>query len=167
MLSVFITNCDENAVGISTDQRIVFEVKYENNAWGKQLKGFIILGDGTVKIYENPAQWNKVDTKNGISMQQMKENILNAAFSEIKISKQDISRYTPKIDSLTNLIFSKPIIGGADRGVTSYYAYRFDAFKLIYEPILLGETGNQEMHNKDKLAIEISAWLNEIIDKVH
>jgi len=167
LLITSLTSCNEDNIQLSTDQDIFFEVSHINYAWGKQFKGFIVEKDGKIRTYTNPVKWNAANETAGLSLTQVQENISNTVVSPASISMDELKTYTSKINLITGSEFSKPQSGGADRGITSFYAYRFDLEKQIYIPVLLSQTGDMETYNKDKSAIEISAWLSGLLAKVY
>ncbi|TDE11981.1 hypothetical protein [Dyadobacter psychrotolerans] len=160
------TACDDNMVKPVSDQEVYFEVSYTNFAWGEQFRGFLIDKDGKIKTYDKPAQWNKVTEKSGLSVAQLKENLSNSVNTDKSVSMAELKENISKISSIGNS-FSKPVAKGADQGQTLFYAYRYDAEKLIYTPILLSQTGDVESHNTDAAAIELSAWLAGVLAKVY
>jgi hypothetical protein len=89
----------------------------------------------------------------------MEENLSNATLSSVEASKEDIENLASKIPSLSDLSYTKPVSLGADQGATSFYAYKYDAQKMTFKPVLLSQTGDWQTYNKDKSAIEISTWL--------
>lgn len=161
-----LISCSDEDIQISSDQEIFFEVNYVNYAWGKQFKGLIIDKDGQVRTYTNPVKWNPTDAGTEVPLSQIQENISNTVLSSANV-KSDLQNYTSKINSLTDSEYSKPISGGADRGITSFYAYRYDKEKRIYKPLLLSQTGDIETYNKDKSAVEITKWLTGVLAKVY
>ena len=162
-----LSGCDQDSIEVSTDQEVFFEVSYINFAWGKQFKGFLINKDGQIRTYDKPVKWNTIDGKNGLSLTQLEENISNTVASTTTISAADLKSYSSKISLITNSEFTKPVSAGADRGITSFYAYRYDPDKQVYTPVLLSQIGDTETYNTDKSAVEISTWLTGILAKIY
>lgn len=168
LLSFFaFVGCDEGTVEGSTEQQIYFEVSYTNSAWGKQFKGFIIDRDGQIRLYENPAKWNQVNGKNGLTLGQIKENILNTTRASTSIPAADLKNYISKSITIGDSAFSKPVSGGADRGITSFYVYHYDKETQVYKSVLINQTGDIETFNKDKSAVEVSTWLSTVLAQVY
>ena len=167
-ISLFaFVGCDEGTVEGSTEQQIYFEVSYSNSAWGKQFKGFIIDRDGQIRLYEKPAKWNQASGKTGLTSDQIKENLLNTTLASTSIAVVDLKNYVSKSITISDSAFSKPISGGADRGITSYYIYTYDKETQVYKSVLISQTGDIETYNKDKSAIEVSTWLSTVVDQVY
>jgi len=162
-----LISCSDDDIQKSDGQEIFFEVTYVNHAWVDQFKGFVIDKEGKIRTYENPVKWNSTDGKTGITLSQIQENISQTKLSSTSISTADLQNYIAKISSISGSEFTKPVSGGADRGITSFYAYRYDQDKQIYMPVLLSQTGDFETYNKDKSAIDISTWLTEILARVN
>jgi len=166
-LTLFASACSDDTVQMADGQDVYFEVSYMNMAWGKQFKGFLIDKDGKIRTYDKPAKWNSVTEKTELSAAQMKENVANTVVSDKVVSATELKENIAKANDAVSGTLSKPTSGGADRGTTSYYVYRFDAAKLTYVPILLSQTGDWEIANQNKSAVEISAWLSAILAKVY
>ena len=174
MLSILILTlasslgaCSDDSGQIATKQNIYFEVTYINFAWGKQFKGILIDKDGKIRTYDKPAKWNTASEKTELSVTQMEENVANTTLSVKTVSTTELKENIGKINAIAAGNFSKPVNGGADRGTTSFFAYRYDEARSVYIPVLLGETGDLEVSSMDKSSIEISAWLNGILAKVY
>ncbi len=159
--------CSDDSEQIATGQNIYFEVNYVNFAWGKQFKGILIDKDGKIRTYDKPTKWNIVSEKTELSVSQMEENIASATLSEKTVSLSELKENIARISTIVPGNFSKPVNGGADRGTTSFFAYRYDEARSVYIPVLLGETGDLEVSSMDKSSTEISAWLNGILAKVY
>jgi hypothetical protein len=162
-----LAGCDSVDTVNAGEQQIYFEVSYANNAWGNQFRGFIIDRDGKIRRYDNPVKWNPANATMTLSSGQIKENILNTTLSPVSIVDTDLQNFISKSASVSDTSYSKPISGGADRGITSYYLYRYDQETKTYHSVLIRQTGDIETFNKDKSAIEISDWLSEIAGKVY
>ena len=166
-LALSVVACSDDSEGLTTGQNVYFEVSYTNLAWGKQFKGILIDKDGKIRIYDKPAKWNTASEKAELSVAQMDENIANTSLSDKTVSATELKENIAKINAIVPGNFSKPVNGGADRGTTSFFAYRFDASRSVYVPVLLGETGDLEISSLDKSSIEIAAWLNAILVKIY
>ena len=162
-----LSACNEETIETSADQEVLFEVNYVNFAWGKQFKGFLIQKNGQIRTYDNPLKWNIIDGKGGLTLSQIQENISQTKLSSTRISAADLENYVGKVGLISGSEFTKPVSGGADRGITSFYTYRYDNDKQVYMPVLLSQTGDVETYNKDKSAMDISTWLTEILAKVN
>ena len=166
LIITLFSACNQETIETSTNQEILFEVNHVNFAWGKQFRGLLIDKNGQIMTYDNPVKWNLIDGKDGLTLNQIKENISNTVISKTKVSAADLQNYASKMNAMASQDFTKPVSGGADRGITSFYAYRYDADKQIYTPVLLSQIGDLETYNTDKSAVEISSWLKEILAKV-
>jgi hypothetical protein len=160
-----LSNCDQKSIEQSDDQEIFFEVSYTNQAWVDQFKGFVIDKEGRIKTYNNPPKWYKAAEVTELKPAQITENISQTIVSPVRVP--DLKNFASKIDSIKGSEFSRPVSGGADRGITLFYAYRYDQKKQVYTPVLLSQTGNIETHRTDPSAMEISAWLTGILAKVN
>ncbi len=159
---------DTKQVAATQNQDIYFEVSYTNSAWGKnRYEGFVVDQDGRIRTYENPASWHKpIDNQTSLTSAEIKENLKETTLTDVQISATALKSYVDKIPSITTTEFSKRVPNGNDMGQTKFYAYRFDTKAGTYTPILLNETGDWKMQNKDKTAIEISTWLETLQTEV-
>lgn len=166
-LALSVVACSDDSGSVTTGQNVYFEVSYTNFAWGKQFKGILIDKDGKIRLYDKPAKWNTANEKTELSVAQMEENIANTTLSEKTVSDAEMKENIARISTIVSGIFLKPINGGADRGTTSFFAYKYDASRSVYIPVLLGETGDLEMTSQDKASMEILAWLSGVVTKIY
>ena len=168
LLLAFLTGCVEDDIVKTENTTVYFEVNHSNDAWNTQRKGFVIDEAGNVRIYENPVKWIEADSSKGmLTIADIQENISKTVLSDKKVDAATLKAYTEKIPLISMEEYTKRIPGGTDMGITSYYAYRFDSKKQVYIPILLSETGDWKMQNKDQSAIEISGWLTGIVSELY
>ncbi len=144
------------------DQEVFFEVSYVNFAWGKQANGFFIDNAGNTKIFQGELKWKNSEMKGKLSETEMKDNLSLATISKKIVSADEFSKYTAILPILTDTQLSKKTSGGADRGSTVYYAYKFDKSTKTYTAIFLAEEGDFNMQNKDANAVKVTEWLKKI-----
>jgi len=166
LLIGFFVACEEKDTGIEPDRKVVFEVNYANSAWFKQFRGFVIDKNGMVRKYDNPADWNAVKEGSGISASQMEQNLSQTSESHYTVPVQLLEQYISLADNISSN-YTKPVRRGADHGIISYYAYLYNDKKQTYTPILLGQTGDIEIFNTDKNAVEILEWLSGIYEHAY
>lgn len=159
---------DSNKFSATPEQEIYFEVSYKNSAWEKgRHEGFVVDHDGKIRTYTNPASWHKpIDDQTSLTSAEIKESLKETTLTNVQISATALKSYVDKIPSITSTEFSKRVPNGNDMGQTKFYAYQFDTKAGTYIPILLSETGDWKMQNKDKIAIEITAWLETLQTEV-
>jgi hypothetical protein len=168
-LLTIMSGCAEDAIVANNEsespgQEVYFRMTHKNSAWGEKLEGFIIDHSGSIRTYTNSTDWG--DLRNQLTTDEVKENLRNTTLSNVAIPKNELKLYTSKIPDLTATEFSKPTQAGADKGQTKFYAYQYDPKSNIYTAVLLSERGDWNTYNKDKAAIELSAWLETFQGKV-
>lgn len=166
ILASLCVSCSDDVV-VANEQEVYFEIHYTNQAWGNQFKGFLIDKDGQVRTYDKPASWNDVALKSTISKPEMEANIAQATVAATKIAVADLDKYIGASRKVTGDSFSKPVNGGADLGLTRFYAYTYDADKKTYSAVLLRQIGNVIIHNQDANAEDVADWLTEVMDEVY
>jgi len=166
VLGALSVSCSDDVV-VANEQEIYFEIHYTNQAWGNQFKGFLIDKDGQVRTYDQPGSWNDIVLKSTISKQEMDANISQTTLSSTKVAAADLDKYTIASRKITGDNFSKPANGGADLGLTRFYAYTYDADKKTYSAVLLRQIGNVVIHNQDANAKDVADWLTKVMDEVY
>ncbi|PMD98343.1 hypothetical protein BWI97_04065 [Siphonobacter sp. BAB-5405] len=155
-------HCEKETEGVRISQAVLFEVTYTNQAWGKQQKGFLIDRSGNIQVFQNPSRWNWAEPNKGLTVSEVQENMEQTTPMGEPISAVVLQTYASKINALDAEHFSKRTNRGNDQGSRQYYAYRYDAEKQMYWPILLQETGDWETKNTDAAAEELTTWLMSV-----
>ncbi|MDR6805919.1 hypothetical protein J2Y45_006481 [Dyadobacter sp. BE34] len=166
MLASLCVSCSDDVV-VANEQEIYFEIHYTNQAWGNQFKGFLIDKDGQVRTYDKPASWNDVELKSTISKPEMEANIAQTTIAATRIAAGDLDKYVSASRKIKGDSLSKPANGGADLGLTRFYAYTYDADKKTYSALLLRQIGNVIIHNQDANAQVVADWLTKVMDEVY
>jgi hypothetical protein len=145
-------------------QRILFEVSYENHAWGSALKGLFITVDGAVYSYDYYASAEAGSYPPAV--------IFPATEQEIA------SRYgaTPQRTSsvpVGELLARHALVESAawgvllkeytcdDAGETSYVGYLYDSATARYTRVILGIDGDMAARNVSAAAGELMSWLRQ------
>lgn len=166
LLAALSVSCSDD-VEITNEQDVYFEIHYVNQAWGNQFKGILINKDGQVRTYDKPANWNDIELKSKLSKAEMDANVSQTTVSSTQIAAADLDKYVDASRKITGDDFTKPVNGGADLGITRFYAYTYDANTKTYSAILLRQIGNVIIQNQDANAKEVADWLTKVMDEVY
>jgi hypothetical protein len=166
LLILLFSGCS-NDIDLSNEQEVFFEVNYANNAWTYQFKGFLIDKEGRIRTYDLPAKWVNVAGGTTITVDELDANLSKTAFSSHSVPITELNKYKSEAAQVTDADFTKPENVGADMGGTSYLMYKYDPSRKVYKAILLKQTGDVVIYNKDSKAKEIGDWLTQITDQVY
>lgn len=166
LLAALSVSCSDD-VEIANEQEVYFEIHYVNQAWGNQFKGILISKDGQVRTYDKPGNWNDIELKSKLSKAEMDANVSQTTVSSTQIAAADLDKYVDASRKITGDDFTKPVNGGADLGITRFYAYTYDANTKTYSAILLRQIGNVIIQNQDANAKEVADWLTKVMDEVY
>lgn len=143
-------------------QKVVFEYRYLNNAFGQQFHGWIINDQGAVLGYENPEIWKFVNDEQFISEQNMEENYAKADTVLLEINYDDLVDNYSLIDKASQVELSEIEPTGIDMGTGVLYCYLWDKESRMYRQVFLGMNGNYRQRNTKKAAKELTEWLSDI-----
>ena len=141
-------------------QEILFEVRYENHAWGHEASGVFINRNGEVYTYDAS------DVDPGDSTQVfagMTEDEISARYGDAPtlLTKLDESTLLDKFSFVgaaqLGSLLSDTIC--ADAGSTDYVAWLYDAATELYTPVALGTEGDRWVQNTAPEAASLMAWL--------
>lgn len=161
LLFLFITGCKKNHI-ISDKQVILFQFEYVNYAWGYQHNGFIIDNQGNVLTYNNPEVWNFPDNGLNLSENQVSENMKNCFQTEIKISKEELQKYSNYIDNIALSKVTAVKNVAADAGSTEYLCFKYSEDTGTYKGYLIKMEGDFTCENLNFYSKKVAAWMRGI-----
>ena len=147
---------------LSEGQEYLFEVMYENHAWGYALKGYYVDRKGYVYGYEYSPE---------VSYDWDAENPDSIRYDELAFKYGHNSELLDSIDidslkemySLVEEAATGALTDGeyrmADAGILYSYAYKYDEENNIYLPVLLRQIGDIYIENKSSQANKLYDWL--------
>jgi hypothetical protein len=143
-------------------QKVLFEMAYENYAWGYQKRGYFIDNKGKIKKYivllnDN---WRRADS-GYISKEYLDHNYQQADSTIGKINKNELCRYYQLIESASKEILSKNEDSMIDAGSNAFLAYLWDNTKKKYKVVFLRKDGDIIQDNLNPDAIAITNWLRQ------
>ncbi len=163
VLTAFIViSCDPiNSGQVAERQQILFEVEYENYAWGHQHHGIYINNEGEVFQYnydQNDTIWQ--DNQDGFYTEkellekfQPNKQVVDTLDRSTVMDKQQL------IPLLMNAGYSDTTSAGADQGAMRYIAYQYITYTNQYRQIVLEQDGDWEYKLTSSEADELTDWL--------
>ncbi len=140
-------------------QKFLFEVTYENYAWGFQLRGIYINNQGQVYQYDHSHEaWRPSNTELYTEEDLLQKFESNKEFVGT-VDNQTLLEMYSQIKAASEGTLSEPVQRCVDAGITSYIAYLFDSQSNLYKPILLYQTGDWAQKNLSESAKVLSEWL--------
>lgn len=142
----------------SSRQDYLFEIGYENHAWGLQINGFVVDVQGCVYRYNHDqAEWRPADP----------DAITAAELGDKFRSREQVGTVdTGTLNAMAALIeaastgtFSDPVSVCADFGGQSFLAYLYDGAGNVYRPVLLYTAGDVATKNLSTSAETLYNWL--------
>lgn len=166
VLGFALLNCSPLEFPVPDDQKILFEVSSSNFAWGRHHSGFFIDNQGNILVYKNPVKWNHLSENGEIGLDALNENLSQTTPSSTKIPLNELNDYKSIIYTINPKKLSKKENQGADIGARVISGYVYNSKTRTYRQMLVSQTGDWVSENKDKPAVKIKNWLNQISQKL-
>lgn len=163
LFSTLLTACAEG-VDISK-QKILFEVHYENYAWGYSNSGFLIDSTGTVRRFDlqsSGAKWYYPNSEGYLSADDMARNYATCDSVVARIGSDSLSYYRSMIPAASMGKVSEPRSVMADFGTITYSAFIYDKSENRYRRIILKTYGDMMQDNNSVAASKLYIWLENI-----
>jgi|WetSurMetagenome_2_1015567.scaffolds.fasta_scaffold54956_3 hypothetical protein len=161
LLTLTLTTCKKSYI-INDRQFILFQFEYINSAWGYQHYGFFIDNEGNVLTYRNPDSWNFRDKNLSLTGAQVSENLSKCTKSKIKISQDELQKYSGYIKNISASKVTALKNVGADAGSSEYLCYQFSDDTDIYTSHLIKMEGDFTRENLNFYSKKVVAWMKEI-----
>ena len=166
LLLVLVAACKKNNL-ISDKQTVLFQFDYINYAWGYQHTGFYIDREGNVLTYNNPREWNFTDNDLVISDMQIAENIARCTPSLVKISKEELQKYSNYIKNIGSSKVTALKNVAADAGSTNFICFQFSEKTGIYKGCLIKMEGNFTCENLNFYSKKVVSWMKGISGSIY
>jgi len=160
-LAVSVTECKKNSV-ISDRQAILFELEYVNYSQTYQHSGFIIDNEGDILTYNNPQSWNFPDRELRISAGQVAENLAMCTNSGLKITKEELLKYSNHIRNIAATKVSSPKSVAEDAGSTEYFCYQYFESSGMYKGTIIRMEGDVTCENLNFFSKKVADWMKNI-----
>lgn len=157
---VLFIGCERNKESWpGPDQVVLFQVEYNNHAWGYQHSGIMIDSSGLVRSFSLPKNWHLPDSAGFLSESLMNENISQLNTGSFYVNKNELRDHFNKIWKISEGVLSKPKNTAYDSGETDYSGYLFDATNKRYKQVLIKRFGDWSVENSAPEAEDVYKWL--------
>jgi hypothetical protein len=159
-IMLFLAGCEKKTENYpNADQQILFQVEYNNWAWGYSHDGIVIDSSGNVRYFKFPKNWNYPDTAGYISESDMNKNLQQLDTVLFTIEKNTLLKYFSLLKDAAEGQISKPVNRMFDAGETTYSGFLYDLYSNRYKHILIKMVGDWSRDNDSSEAEEIYNWL--------
>ena len=165
LLALIITSCKKNYV-ISDKQAILFQHEYINYSQGYQHNGFIIDNEGNVLKYNNPENWNFQDNNFSLTEAQVSENLSKCTQTSIKISKEELQKYSNYIKNIASSKVTALKNVGADAGSHELLCYKFNENTGTYRSYIIKMEGDFTCENLNFYSKRVAVWMKDINNRI-
>ncbi len=165
LLSLIIFACKNPPEGgIDPEQEVFFEVNYTNYAWGYHNYGFYIDKEGNCYSYKNinndhwkPVYQDKFTLEELYQKYQDKEQFA-------QVTEKGLKDHINLIKGASEGEIADDGPDGADAGLVTYIAYRYDPLSKYYLMTVLKIKGDDNKMNKSPEALQLVVWLDSLND---
>lgn len=158
---LLLTGCKKDYM-ISDKQAILFQIDYVNYAWGYQHNGIMIDREGNVLEYNNPENWNFADDNLILNENAVAENISLCDLTGIKISKDDLIKYSKYINNIASSKVTALKNVAADAGSLVFLCYQYSENTHSYKGYLIKMEGDFTSENLNFYSKKVVAWLKDV-----
>lgn len=160
-LFILSAGCRKNYVS-AEDQTVLFQYEYINYAWGVHHHGFFIDGEGNILIYNNPGEWHFPGAELSISDIRLEENLSKCITSGMKITQEDLDKYSKYIEYIASSKVTAIKNTGADRGSTRFICYQHDEGSESYKGHIIKMEGDFSCENLNFYSKRVTSWMRSI-----
>jgi len=161
-LFLLLMACEKNGYDAPEEQPVYFEYHYVNHAWSLQDNGWLIDGDGTIRRFEFPDNYNTGVHGDFLSLEQLENNLGQADSVVGTVDCVKLKEQVELIEQASEGQITEILPRGADGGLGIYSCYKYDPEHKAYQFILLSVTGDYEQYNQSPEAEELAGWLKGI-----
>ena len=147
-------------------QEILFQMEYRSYSPTLNHRGYIIDGDGNVLVYNNPDTWYYPDKDLRIAAGLVGQDIAECHSSGIKISKEELSKYSSLINNLAESKVSAVKTLPEETGTTQYICYEYIENSGIYQGTVIKMEGDIRCENLNFFTKKVVDWMKDIHDSL-
>jgi hypothetical protein len=166
LLLMLTTACKKNNI-ISERQTVFFQFEYINYALGYQHTGYFIDKEGNVLTYTNPREWNFPDNDLTLSDKQIAENVAMCSPTSIKISKEDVQKYSNYIKNISSSKVTAIKNVAADAGSSEFICFQLSEKTGRYNGCLIKMEGNFTCENLNFYSKKVVSWMKGISKSIY
>jgi len=165
LTSILMAGCKKNVI-ISNKQAILFQIDYENYAWGYQHNGLIIDSKGNILTYKNPQNWDFPDKDFHLSENQVNANLIRCLKTGKRIHEEELKKYAGYIKNISSSKVTALKNVAADAGSLEYICYQYSESTGTYKGSLIKKEGDFTCENLNFFSKKVSTWLKTISDTI-
>jgi hypothetical protein len=143
-----------------SNQRVLFQVDYENHAWGFQHRGWMVDLCGNVYCFDKPDNWTFCDDKGFITDSAMNVNLnsTNGICGHVDVA--ELHSMAAMIGPASQGKISEPVTERYDSGATTYQAFVYDSIAHKYQRVVLRQAGDWSCENQSGAGRLLANWLD-------
>jgi len=161
---ILFSSCEKNAAKMNS--KILFQMEYTNNAWSVQHDGFMIDSSGNMYNFNMPNPWKVCEINKTISEADMNTNLLSTDSICYTIERSELLEMLELLYEAKDGNLTEPTNVMADAGSTEYSGFLFDESSKTYTKILLKQSGDWQILNKNSSAEKLYQRLFDISLKI-
>lgn len=155
---------------VEIEQLYLFDVYYQNAAWGYMLSGTYVDNQGNVVSYDHSFERWTPDCYRppcSFTLEELNEKYIAPSDTIAHVEEDTLFDMFSFIEEASYGELSKPERTGFDMGQFSHVCYRYDDVTERYTEILLSTTGDITQTNLSDVAIELRDWINTVLAEAH
>jgi hypothetical protein len=154
--------CDKDVYDAPEDQPVFFEYHFANFAWGLQDYGWLMDGQGTIRRFDLPEEYNSAIHGDYLSLEQLEHNLGQADSVVGEVNASKLEKKIQLIQGASEGEITKVHSQGADMGLGAYGCYKYEPEVQAYQYILLSADGDYQQYNKSAEAEKLTGWLVDL-----
>ena len=166
----FLFQTCSNSTGHDSYPEFLFEISYENYAWGYQLSGRYIDSDGIVFFYDYSNNeynyWTPEDRDNPTRIELI-EKYSKQNEKLRQISTHDVDYYYQLFSLLPNAKYTDTVHTGCDMGIIQFIAYYYSEENDTYTKRVLKQYGDLSFQDTLYFLQKITSWLDSTLANVN
>ncbi len=164
LIIIMLVGCERDEYDAPEEQAVYFEYHYVNHAWGVQDTGWLIGGDGTIRRFDFPEDYNTGMHGDFLSLEQLEHNLGQADSVVGEVGSKKLEKQIQLIQGASLGELSKIHRQGADMGSGVYACYKYDPNENAYQIIVLEIWGDNQQYNSSSEAEKLAEWLTDLVD---
>jgi hypothetical protein len=152
-------NCNCDPV---SDQPVLFQYEYYNNAWGFNHYGFLIDNDGKIHDFHKPKDWISPDSAGMITKDGLEHNLAQCDTVSGTVDKDDLKDWFEEVEYLRDGKIVDTGVYMADAGEATFSAWYWNKKESKYENVFIVSSGDQNEYNDNVSLSKVVKWLREI-----
>ncbi len=161
---LLMIGCERVGYDAPEEQAVYFEYHYVNHAWGLRDNGWLIDGDGAIRRFEFPEDYNTGMHGDFLNLEQLEHNLGQADSVLGEVGSKKLEKQIQMIQGASLGELSKVHPRGADMGSGAYTCFKYDPNENAYQIIVLELWGDNQRYNSSSEAEKLAEWLKELVD---